>query len=72
MELTVATMEWDRKRGFDLVWPLKKVEVNDGMDDFEREAGIMRNLFLKWIGTKEKDRLKEERRRKKKASLSGN
>ncbi|GMH69049.1 hypothetical protein TL16_g05068 [Triparma laevis f. inornata] len=66
MELTIATMEWERRRGFELVWPLKKVVVEEDMEEVDREAGIMRNMFVKWVGVKEKEKLKDEKRRRRK------
>ena len=70
-ELAVATMEYERKVGWVLAYPLKeakprKRKQKDGKDveDMLADGIVVRNLFVKWVRNHEKEKDKRERKRR--------
>ena len=70
-ELAVATMEYERKVGWVLAYPLKeakprKRKQKDGKDveDMLADGIVVRNLFVKWVRDHEKEKDKRERKRR--------
>ncbi|GMH51108.1 hypothetical protein TrRE_jg9084 [Triparma retinervis] len=70
-ELAVATMEYERKVGWVLAYPLKEAKPRrrkqkDGkeVEDMLADGIVVRNLFVKWVRDYEKDKSKKEKKRK--------
>jgi tetratricopeptide (TPR) repeat protein len=75
MELVVATFEYQRKGGWELAYPLNEdnaVGVTDTGDQLEKDARMLRNMFVRWIVKHEEERrvVGEKRRAKAKKSLN--
>jgi len=65
-ELALATMEYERKKGWVLAHPLKEAKVKKRKgkkEDMLADAIIVRNLFVKWVREHERDEEKAKQRR---------
>ena len=68
VELTVATLEWERRRGWDLVSGGRDVErpskekAEEWEEEWLREGKVMTRVFDKWVESKLKEKRKIEGR----------